>query len=198
MDVVQKFIGDVLTQSRSTIKKEEIVKSVEVAKQKKNPDPPSLRPDHTHTTIYQLTKTIVQKLSGGKAISIPITPALCARVAMMRKWHVRRIENKLSSEDTGKNLWELVDQDLQMIRTVARKDTEDSAEIAKRVAKAFAAILDKDRKRHGSDPTEEIPDATDDALISYQADIEQLRRAAVGRQFLQARAQRRSSLRAVR
>ncbi|KAJ7477915.1 hypothetical protein B0H11DRAFT_2424388 [Mycena galericulata] len=171
MDVIQKFIGDVLTQSRSTIKKE-IVKSVEVAKQKKTPDPPSLRPDHTHATIYQLTKTIIQKLSGGKAISIPITPALCARVAMMRKWHVRRIENKLSPEDAGKNFWELVDQDLQMVRTVARKDTEDSAEIAKRVAKAFAAILDKDRKRHGSNPTEEIPDATDDALISYQADID--------------------------
>ncbi|KAJ7042190.1 hypothetical protein C8F04DRAFT_1252168 [Mycena alexandri] len=172
MDVVLKFIGDVLTQSRSTIKKE-VVKSVEVAKQKKTQDPPSLRPDHTHTTIYQLTKTIVQKLSGGKAISIPITPALCARVAMMRKWHVRKIENKLSSEDAGKNLWELVDQDLQKVRTAARKDTQDSAEIAKRVAKAFAAILDKDRKRHGSNPTEEIPDATDDALISYQADIDE-------------------------
>ncbi|KAJ7222557.1 hypothetical protein GGX14DRAFT_558649 [Mycena pura] len=171
MDVIQKFIGDVLTQSRSAIKKE-IVKSVETAKQKKSQDPPSLRPDHTHTTIYQLTKTIVQKLSGGKAISIPITPALCARVAMMRKWHVRRIENKLSPEDAGKSLWELVDQDLQIIRTVARKDTEDSAEIAKRVAKAFAAILDKDRKRHGSNPTEEIPDTIDDALVSYQADID--------------------------
>ncbi|KAJ7777909.1 hypothetical protein DFH07DRAFT_950981 [Mycena maculata] len=172
MDVIQQFIGTVLTQSRSTIKKE-IVKSVEMAKKKKNQDPPSLCPDHTHTTIYQLTKTIVQKLCGGKAISIPITPALCARVAMMRKWHVRRIENKLSPEDAGKNLWELVDQDLQMVRTVARKDTEDSAEIAKRVAKAFAAILDKDRKRHGSNPAEEIPDTTDDALISYQADIDE-------------------------
>lgn len=39
--------------------------------------------------------------------------------------------------------------------------------------RAFAAILDKDRKRHGSNPTEEIPDATDDALISYQADIDE-------------------------
>ncbi|KAJ7723011.1 hypothetical protein DFH07DRAFT_783695 [Mycena maculata] len=172
MDVIQQFIGTVLTQSRSTIKKE-IVKSIEMAKKKKNQDPPSLRPDHTHTTIYQLTKTIVQKLCGGKAISIPITLALCAWVAMMHKWHVRRIENKLSPEDAGKNLWELVDQDLQMVRSVARKDTEDSVEITKRVAKAFVAILDKDRKRHGSNPAEEIPDTTDDALISYQADIDE-------------------------
>jgi hypothetical protein len=39
----------------------------------------------------------------------------------------------------------------------------------------FSAILEKDRKRHGSNPDEEIPDSatvTDDAGISYQADID--------------------------
>jgi hypothetical protein len=36
-------------------------------------------------------------------------------------------------------------------------------------------MLEKDCKRHGSDPDEEIPEATtttDDAAISYQADID--------------------------
>jgi hypothetical protein len=36
-------------------------------------------------------------------------------------------------------------------------------------------MLEKDRKRHGSDPDEEIPEATtttDDTAISYQADID--------------------------
>jgi hypothetical protein len=104
MDIVQKFIADAFTQSRSIIKKEvrapsllilcftyflplQIVKSVEIPRPKKsNSDKkhvPSLRPKEERTTIYQLTKTIVQKLSGGKTISIPITAALCARVAMM-------------------------------------------------------------------------------------------------------------------
>lgn len=102
MDIVQKSIADAFTQSRSIIKKEvrepsllisllliliprQIVKSVENPRPKKSDKKhvPSLRPKAERTTIYQLTKTIVQKLSGGKAISIPITPALCARVAMM-------------------------------------------------------------------------------------------------------------------
>jgi hypothetical protein len=103
MDIVQKSIADAFTQSRSIIKKEvreqsllisllliiliprQIVKSVENPRPKKSDKKhvPSLRPKAECTTIYQLTKTIVQKLSGGKAISIPITPALCARVAMM-------------------------------------------------------------------------------------------------------------------
>jgi hypothetical protein len=61
------------------------VKSVENprAKNTQKKHVPSLCPKAMHTTIYQLTKNIVQKLSGGKVISIPITPALCARVAMM-------------------------------------------------------------------------------------------------------------------
>jgi hypothetical protein len=36
-------------------------------------------------------------------------------------------------------------------------------------------MLEKDRTRHGSNPNEEIPDAvatTDEAAISYQADID--------------------------
>ncbi|KAJ7165452.1 hypothetical protein C8R43DRAFT_1122174 [Mycena crocata] len=186
MDTIQKFIGEALTQQRAAIKKE-IVKSVlqpvvkPAAQAKKKSAAassagPSLRPDSSHTTIYQLTKTIVQKLSGGKAISIPITAALCGRVAMMRKWYVRMVEDNIPSEDKGKALWELVDQDLQRIRSMARKDTEDTTEIAKRVARAFVSILEKDRKRHGSNPSEEIPDvntSTDATVISYQADIDE-------------------------
>ncbi|KAJ7853243.1 hypothetical protein B0H13DRAFT_1904225 [Mycena leptocephala] len=41
--------------------------------------------------------------------------------------------------------------------------------------RVFSAILEKDRKRQGSNPDEEIPDSatvTDDAGISYQADID--------------------------
>ncbi|KAJ7170277.1 hypothetical protein C8R43DRAFT_944796 [Mycena crocata] len=174
MDVVQKFIGDGFTQSRSIIKKE-IVKSVEVTPRRKNIDP-ALRTDSTHTTIYQLTKTIVQKLSGGKTISIPITPALCARVALMRKWHVKMLKKTVPESSKAEDYWELVDKDLKTIRTAARKDTEDSAEIAKRVARAFSSILDSDRQRHGSNPSEQIPDVnttTDTAVISYQADIDE-------------------------
>jgi hypothetical protein len=61
------------------------VKSVEnpCAKNTQKKHVPSLRPKAMHTTIDQLTKNIIQKLSSGKVISIPITPALCARVAMM-------------------------------------------------------------------------------------------------------------------
>jgi hypothetical protein len=100
MDIIQKFIGDAFTQSRSIIKKEvrqsyltsstftiwlQIVKSVEMPRAKNSGQThiSTLRPSDTHTTIYQLTKTIVQKLSGGKVVSIPITPALCARIALM-------------------------------------------------------------------------------------------------------------------
>ncbi|KAJ7842590.1 hypothetical protein B0H13DRAFT_1909764 [Mycena leptocephala] len=83
MDVIQKFIGDAFTQSHSIIKKE-IVKSVETLRVKGSQTHiPTLRPNTTHTTIYQLTKTIVQKLSGGKVVSIPITPALCGCIALM-------------------------------------------------------------------------------------------------------------------
>ncbi|KAJ7501895.1 hypothetical protein B0H11DRAFT_2368791 [Mycena galericulata] len=177
MDIVQKFIGDVFTQSRSIINKEpEIVKSVEVPKptgpQKKS-STPALRDAATHTTIYQLTKIIAQKLSGGKTVSIPITPALCARVALMRKWHVKMVEKGTSTKE---DYWDHVDKDLQKIRTTARNDAEDATEIAKRVARVFSSMLDKDRQRHGSNASEEIPDvstATDDAVISYQADIDE-------------------------
>ncbi|KAJ7191354.1 hypothetical protein GGX14DRAFT_407291 [Mycena pura] len=168
MDVVQKFIAEVFTQSRSIIKKE-LVKSVENPRAKNTGQKhvPSLRPKATHTTIYQLTKTVVQKLSDGKHISIPITPALCAR----RKWHVKKIEGTLKV-DTD-DYWKLVDDDLQEIRSSGRRDnTTDPKVIAKRVAKAFSFMLEKDRKPN---PDEEIPDATttvDDAAISYQADID--------------------------
>ncbi|KAJ7879323.1 hypothetical protein B0H13DRAFT_1892282 [Mycena leptocephala] len=176
MDVILKFIGETYTQSRSIIKKE-IVKSLEVpvpsGSRKKHT--PSLRPKEAHTTIYQLTKLIVQKLSGGKGVSIPVSAALCSRVALMRKWHLKKLENSIKNTDTD-DYWELVDLDLQAIRTKAREGTVDPAEIAKRVARAFASILDKDRKRHGSNPNEEIPEAatvTDDGAISYQADIDE-------------------------
>ncbi|KAJ7302191.1 hypothetical protein DFH08DRAFT_826817 [Mycena albidolilacea] len=178
MDVVQKFIADIFTQSRSIIKKEllpfQIVKSVENPRPKNTQKKhvPSLRPKAMHTTIYQLTKKIVQKLSSGKGILIPITPALCARIAMMRKWHVKKIDGTLKVDN---DYWQLFD-DLQDIRTSARRDnTTDPKVIAKRVAKAFSSMLEKDHKRHGSDPDEEIPEAaatTDDAAISYQADID--------------------------
>ncbi|KAK7013253.1 hypothetical protein R3P38DRAFT_3322676 [Favolaschia claudopus] len=176
MDIVQKFIGDVLTQSRSTIKKE-IVKSVETPRTAKTKnDPATLRPKASHTTIYQLTKNIVQKLSGGKAISIPITAALCARVAMMRKWHVRTIVGKINPDDKNKTFWELVDIDLQAVRAAAREESGDQTDIAKRVSRAFVAILEADRKNHGSNPSEAIPDvnaSTDAAVISYQADVDE-------------------------
>ncbi|KAJ7811766.1 hypothetical protein B0H13DRAFT_1926529 [Mycena leptocephala] len=146
MDVILKFIGETYTQSRSIIKKERLEEEAH----------PSLRPKEAHTTIYQLTKLIVQKLSGGKGVSIPVSAALCSRVALMRKWHLKKLENSIKNTDTD-DYWELVDLDLQAIRTKAREGTVDPAEIAKRVARAFASILDKDRKRHGSNPNEEIP-----------------------------------------
>ncbi|KAJ7322804.1 hypothetical protein DFH08DRAFT_817951 [Mycena albidolilacea] len=141
MDIIQKSIADAFTQSCSIIKKE-IVKSVENPRPKKSDKHvPSLCPKAECTMIYQLTKTIVQKLSSGKAISIPITPALCAHIAMMCKWHVRIV---------------------------------DGMNITKRITKAFSSILDKDREHHRSNPDEKIPNATtttDDAAITYQADI---------------------------
>ncbi|KAJ7810391.1 hypothetical protein B0H13DRAFT_2384650 [Mycena leptocephala] len=175
MDVIQKFIGDAFTQSRSIIKKE-IVKSVETPRVKGSQTHiPTLRPNATHTTIYQLTKTIVQKLSGGKVVSIPITPALCGRIALMRKWHVKKVGKTVKKSSETDDYWQLVDEDLRDIRESARENTTDANAIAKRVGKAFSAILEKDRKRHGSNPDEEIPDSatvTDDAGISYQADID--------------------------
>ncbi|KAJ7917333.1 hypothetical protein B0H13DRAFT_2443035 [Mycena leptocephala] len=175
MDIIQKFIGDAFTQSRSIIKKE-IVKSVETPRAKNSGQThiSTLRPSDTHTTIYQLTKTIVQKLSGGKVVSIPITPALCARIALMRKWHVKKVGNTVKKSDTD-DYWQLIDDDLRQIRESARENTTDPSAIAKRVGRAFSSILDKDRNRHGSNPDEEIPDSatvTDDAGISYQADID--------------------------
>ncbi|KAJ7794830.1 hypothetical protein B0H13DRAFT_2512084, partial [Mycena leptocephala] len=66
MDVIRNSLVMPLPQSRSIIKKE-IVKSVETPRVKGSQTHiPTLRPNATHTTIYQLTKTIVQKLSGGK------------------------------------------------------------------------------------------------------------------------------------
>ncbi|KAJ7796553.1 hypothetical protein B0H14DRAFT_3494665 [Mycena olivaceomarginata] len=173
MDIVQKFIADAFTQSRSIIKKE-IVKSVETPRPKKSDKKhvPSLRPKEERTTIYQLAKIIVQKLSGGKTILIPVTAALCARVAMMRKWHVKMIDGAVN---TDSDYWKLVDNDLRDIRTRARRDTTNPKIIAKHIAKAFSHILEKDRACHGSNPDKEIPDAattTDEAAITYQADID--------------------------
>ncbi|KAJ7904832.1 hypothetical protein B0H13DRAFT_2510585 [Mycena leptocephala] len=158
MDIIQKFIGDAFTQSRSIIKKE-IVKSVETPRAKNGGQThiPTLRPNDTHATIYQLTKTIVQRLSGGK-----------------RKWHVKKVGNTVKKSDTD-DYWQLIDDDLRQIRESARENTTDPSAVAKRVGRAFSSILDKDRNRRGSNPDEEIPDSatvTDDAGISYQADID--------------------------
>ncbi|KAJ7819755.1 hypothetical protein B0H14DRAFT_2600391 [Mycena olivaceomarginata] len=130
MDIVQKSIANAFMQSRSIIKKE-IVKSVENPRPKKNDKKhvPSLHPKAEHTTIYQLTKTIVQKLSGGKAISIPITPAWCARVAMM---HVKIVDGTVN---TNSDYWILVDNNLWDIWTKACRDTTNPKIIAKRIAK---------------------------------------------------------------
>lgn len=45
------------------------------------------------------------------------------------------------------------------------------------VYRAFSSILDKDRVRHGSNSTEQIPDAataTDEAGMAYQTDIDEV------------------------
>ncbi|KAJ7808636.1 hypothetical protein B0H14DRAFT_3482142 [Mycena olivaceomarginata] len=163
MDTVTKFIADVFTQSCSIMKKE-IVKSVE------------------------LTKIIVHKLCGGKNISIPITPALCSRIAVMCKWHVKKVLNTVNVKKTKTlDYWELVDLDLRDIRETARKDTTDAVEMAKHVTRAFNSVLEKDHKQHGSNPSEEIPNAaiaTDDAGISFQADINNMLEAHSGGQDL--------------
>jgi hypothetical protein len=55
------------------------------------------------------------------------------------------------------------------------------------IFRAFNSVLEKDRKRHGSNPSEEIPDAaiaTDDAGISFQADIDNMLEARSGGQDL--------------
>ncbi|KAF8145505.1 hypothetical protein K438DRAFT_1991796 [Mycena galopus ATCC 62051] len=74
MDTIMKFIRGVFMQSRLTVKKESNLSS---SKGRSNATQ-TLRTDATHSTIYQLTKVIVQKLCSGKKISIPITPVLCA------------------------------------------------------------------------------------------------------------------------
>jgi hypothetical protein len=51
-----------------------------------------------------------------------------------RKWHLKKLENSIKNTDTD-DYWELVDLDLQTIRTKAREGTVDPAEIAKRVAR---------------------------------------------------------------
>ncbi|KAJ7512521.1 hypothetical protein B0H11DRAFT_2214311 [Mycena galericulata] len=119
--------------------------------------------------IVKSVEIIALKLFGGKTVSIPITPAFCARVALMRKWHVNMLNKGTSN--TG-DYWEQVDKDLKKIRTQARNDTEDADE----VATAFSSILENDCKGHGSNAAEEIPDATstaDEAVISYQANVDE-------------------------
>ncbi|KAF8217530.1 hypothetical protein K438DRAFT_1746831 [Mycena galopus ATCC 62051] len=136
MDVVSMFLSKILTQSCSTIKKE-IVKSVKVPfpdrvkKEKKEKHTPSLCPTETHTTIYQLTKLIAQKLCGGRTISIPITAALCSHVASMCKWHIRTIKQSLNTNE----FWDFININLEKIHATARKDTTDINEIVKRVAR---------------------------------------------------------------
>ncbi|KAJ7833065.1 hypothetical protein B0H13DRAFT_1914742 [Mycena leptocephala] len=128
-----------------------------------------------HTTIHQLTKTIVQKPSGGKVVSIPITPALCGRIALMHKWHVKKVRKTVKKSSETDNYWQLVNEDPREICESARENTTAANTITKRVGKVFSAILEKDPKQHGSNPDEEIPDfttVTDDTGISYQADIE--------------------------
>ncbi|KAJ7856008.1 hypothetical protein B0H13DRAFT_2357614 [Mycena leptocephala] len=122
MDIVLKFIRETYSPSRSIIKKE-IVKSLElpVPSSSRKKHTPSLRPKEAHTTIYQLTK-----LSGGKGVSIPVSAALCSRVALMRKWHLKKLENSINNTDTNDH-WELVDLNLQAIRTKARERTVDPA-----------------------------------------------------------------------
>ncbi|KAJ7853244.1 hypothetical protein B0H13DRAFT_1904226 [Mycena leptocephala] len=135
MDLIQKFIGDAFTQSRSIIKKE-IVKSVETPRVKGSQTHiATLRPNATHITIYQLTKTIIQKLSGGKVVSIPITPALCGRIALMRKWHVKKVGKTVKKSSETDDYWQLVDEDLREIRESARENTTDANAIAKHVGK---------------------------------------------------------------
>ncbi|KAJ7881611.1 hypothetical protein B0H14DRAFT_2565835 [Mycena olivaceomarginata] len=98
----------------------------------------------------------------------------------MCKWHVKKVLNTVNIKKTKPlGYWELVDLDLQDIRETARKDTTDDVEIVKHVARAFNSALEKDRKHHGhgSNPSEEIPDTaigTDDAGISFQADIDNM------------------------
>ncbi|KAJ7929863.1 hypothetical protein B0H13DRAFT_2310252 [Mycena leptocephala] len=156
--------------SRSVIKKE-IVKSVEVSARRRlarrRHRPFGQMTAHNNLPTHQ---NITHKLCGGKSTSIPITPSLCSRVALMRKWHVKKVENTVNDPDTA-DYSELVDKDLQKIRSKARKGTTDADEIAKRVARAFASILDKDH-----------PDATattDEAGMAYQADIDEVMKRAI-------------------
>ncbi|KAJ7331321.1 hypothetical protein DFH08DRAFT_814636 [Mycena albidolilacea] len=173
MDVVQKFIAKVFTQSCSIIKKE-LVKSVENPRAKNTGQKhvPSLWPKATHTMIYQLTKTIVQKLSGGKFISIHITPGFCARVAMMRKWHVKKIEGPLSLTAMTTGSWLMTT--CKRFIPLPAATTPPIRRSLRSVSQTFS-MLEKDHRRHGSNPDKEIPTATtttNNTVISYQADID--------------------------
>lgn len=59
---------------------------------------------------------------------------ICLSHPPQRKWHVKKVENTVNDPDTA-DYWELVDKDLQKIRSKARKGTTDADEIAKRVAR---------------------------------------------------------------
>ncbi|KAF8206101.1 hypothetical protein K438DRAFT_2092440 [Mycena galopus ATCC 62051] len=166
MDVVSKFLGDVLTVTFNYQERNrEVRRSPSPRTRQKGEEgeahsrPLTRRDAHHNLPAY--------KAYCSKALRL----FQCLIAISQRKLHVRTIEQSLNTEE----FWDFVDIDLEKIHATARKDTTDANEIAKRVARAFAAFLGADHKRHGSNASEEIPDVTTastEAAIAYQEDID--------------------------
>lgn len=132
--VLERAAGMALTNKRSSMKKL-IRKSLTGSEDADE----AIKPDSSeHMSIYDLTKAFV------KGTKCKTTPALCARVALMREVFMK---------DQGEAFWDNVDNRIAKIREKATQAGLENA--ATRIVKAYAKILKNDRELHGSQVAEQ-------------------------------------------
>ncbi|KAJ7593646.1 hypothetical protein C8J56DRAFT_1043448 [Mycena floridula] len=153
LEKVENVATGVLTEKRSAIKKL-IRKSLTGSKGSGD----EILADSTqHSTIYQLTKTLV------KDTKTPVTPALAARVALMRRNYIA---------DSGGKFWDTLDADLADIKAKALESSlARKKSVARCLAKMFEFILQDDREQHGVVAPEEDLNG-DDGSDSFQDDVD--------------------------
>ncbi|KAJ7508195.1 hypothetical protein B0H11DRAFT_2308408 [Mycena galericulata] len=134
-------VQDALTQKRAKVKKM-IDWSLKANKSDK-----TRAPKDQHQNIFQLTTAIVK----GTQCSVNVTR--CARIALMRKVHLKH---------PGVDFWNKLDDRLARIRKEAEGD-------AKKITKAFRALLTEDQSTHGVKDYE-----LDEKVDEFQQQVDEL------------------------
>ncbi|KAJ7583761.1 hypothetical protein C8J56DRAFT_893429 [Mycena floridula] len=148
---VKAVAGYALTEKRSSIKKL-LRKSLTGSNGNTN----KCLPGPEQATIYQLTKSLVEDTK------TPVTPALAARVALMRRVYIL---------DPSNGFWDKLDEDLEDIQKEAtRRSLESKKPFARCLVKIFDAIIQADKSKHGVSADEDLNgDSNDD---TFQDDVD--------------------------